>query len=80
MYTFTVYAGTKWFSRRKLLTPTFHFKILEDFVQVFNEHSNTLVEELDKVARDEKDCNIYPFITRCALDIINGKYLTHFDF
>ncbi|XP_027231572.2 cytochrome P450 4C1 [Penaeus vannamei] len=61
--------GSKWHSRRKLLTPAFHFKILEDFLDVFNGQSTTMVQQLRGKA-DGKPFDIFPFITRCALDII----------
>ncbi|XP_069680185.1 cytochrome P450 4C1-like [Periplaneta americana] len=61
--------GAKWHSHRKMLTPTFHFKILDNFVSVFSENSNILVQKLQ--GQVGKDCfNIYPYITHCALDII----------
>lgn len=31
--------GRKWHARRKIITPTFHFKILEQFVETFHEKS-----------------------------------------
>lgn len=64
--------GSKWHSRRKLLTPAFHFKILEDFLDVFNGQSTTMVQQLRGKA-DGKPFDIFPFITRCALDIICGE-------
>jgi len=42
--------GPKWLSRRRLLTPTFHFKILEEYVPVFNRHADNLVNKLEKLA------------------------------
>lgn len=54
-----------------MLTPTFHFKILEEFIQVFNEQSVVLVEKLNK--KVGQDFDIFPFVTRCTLDIICGK-------
>ncbi|KAK7073669.1 Cytochrome P450 4V2, partial [Halocaridina rubra] len=61
--------GGKWFSRRKMLTPAFHFKILEDFVDIFNTQSNVMVNKLKKKANGET-FDIFPYITLCALDII----------
>ncbi|XP_065568203.1 cytochrome P450 4c3-like [Artemia franciscana] len=63
--------GSKWHSRRKLLTPAFHFKILDDFLQVFNEQSKIFQSKLLKVnGRSPDGFNIFPYITRCALDAI----------
>ncbi|XP_041362839.1 cytochrome P450 4V2-like [Gigantopelta aegis] len=61
--------GTKWHTHRKLLTPTFHFKILNDFITVFNEKSQILTRRLSGKA-DGKPFNIFQHITLCALDII----------
>jgi len=61
--------GEKWKIRRKLLTPTFHFKILHDFLAVFNDQSRTLQKKLAKHA-DGKTYNVFNDITLCALDII----------
>ncbi|KAL7306904.1 hypothetical protein TKK_0001063 [Trichogramma kaykai] len=62
-------SGPKWHSRRKILTPTFHFNILDDFVQVFGEQTEILVKKL--ISRiDEPRFNVFPLITLCTLDII----------
>lgn len=111
--------GAKWHSHRKMITPTFHFKILDMFVDVFVEKCQILVDKLaDKLEQDKRDklngqvdkladtlskgvadkrmngqvdkladrtdklgdkladqsegeaFDVYPFITRCAMDII----------
>ncbi|XP_049765138.1 cytochrome P450 4C1-like [Schistocerca cancellata] len=61
--------GAKWHSRRKMITPAFHFKILDNFIEVFAEKSEILIDIL-KTKADGKPFDIYPYITRCALDII----------
>nr|XP_042910442.1 cytochrome P450 4V2-like isoform X2 [Parasteatoda tepidariorum] len=61
--------GKKWSYRRKLLTPTFHFRILEDFVPVFSDQSNILVSRLRKLEKDSWT-DVVPLITACTLDII----------
>ncbi|KAB1257726.1 Cytochrome P450 4V2 [Camelus dromedarius] len=61
--------GNKWRSRRKMLTPTFHFAILEDFLDVMNEQANILVNKLEKHVNQEA-FNCFFYITLCALDII----------
>lgn len=67
--------GKKWFERRKMLTPTFHFKILGDFVQVFNEQSQNLIQQLHDAIKLKNEIDVYPFITRCTLDIICGLFI-----
>ncbi|CAM4551987.1 cytochrome P450 4V2-like [Caretta caretta] len=61
--------GDKWRSRRKMITPTFHFTILADFLEVMNEQATILVDKLEKhVDKEPFDC--FLDITLCALDII----------
>lgn len=69
--------GDLWRSRRKLLTPAFHFKILNSFVDVFNEQSRILcgiIEEICQSFTEGKgEMDVHPLITKCSLDIICGK-------
>ena len=60
-----------------MLTPAFHFKILEDFMEVFNKHSQTFVNKL--LLQDGKEAfNIFPYCTLCTLDIILGKDIFYY--
>ncbi|XP_037328235.1 cytochrome P450 4V2 [Pungitius pungitius] len=61
--------GNKWRQRRKMLTPTFHFSILTDFLDVMNEQAAVLVEKLEKQA-GKGEFDSFSHITLCALDII----------
>ncbi|XP_069936113.1 cytochrome P450 4c3 isoform X2 [Cherax quadricarinatus] len=61
--------GSHWQTRRKLLTPAFHFKILEQFVDVFNKQSNKLVNKLQKNA-DGIPFDIFDDIAVCVLDAL----------
>ncbi|PSN43016.1 Cytochrome P450 4C1 [Blattella germanica] len=59
----------KWHTHRKILTPTFHFKILEQFVEVFVEKTEILMKKLEeKVGTGEFD--MFRLVGLCALDII----------
>jgi cytochrome P450 family 4 len=61
--------GIKWKKHRRIITPTFHFKILEQFINSFDAAGDVMVEKLKK----HLGClsvDIYPFVTLCALDII----------
>jgi cytochrome P450 family 4 len=66
-------SGQKWFNKRKTITPTFHFKILEQFVEVFNQKGDILIDKLSKKGDDGEEFNIYNYITLFALDVISGK-------
>ncbi|KAK2552814.1 Cytochrome P450 4V2 [Acropora cervicornis] len=61
--------GSKWRMRRKLITPTFHFRILNDFIKVFEEQAKILVSRLQGTV-NQGVFNIMPYISLCTLDII----------
>ncbi|KAJ8015148.1 hypothetical protein DPEC_G00023140 [Dallia pectoralis] len=61
--------GDKWRGRRKMLTPTFHFSILAEFLEVMNEKTEVLLKKLETQAGREP-FNCFNYITLCALDII----------
>nr|XP_022906467.1 cytochrome P450 4C1-like isoform X2 [Onthophagus taurus] len=61
--------GVKWHQRRKMITPTFHFKILEHFMPVFVKKSKLLIDYLEKESNGN-GFDICPYITHCTLDII----------
>lgn len=63
--------GEKWKSHRKILTPSFHYTILEEFVQTFDKASKVLVRKLeDEVISNNTSVEIYKYLTLCTLDII----------
>ncbi|EFA04693.1 cytochrome P450 CYP4BN11 [Tribolium castaneum] len=61
--------GAKWKKHRQIITPTFHFQILENFVDVFEKNGKILTKQLEKHL-NEDSVNVYGFVNLCALDII----------
>ncbi|XP_071572410.1 cytochrome P450 4C1-like isoform X1 [Temnothorax nylanderi] len=61
--------GAKWHSRRKILTPTFHFNILQQFVEI-------LIEEGENMAKSLKNTggtvvkDLVPFVSKHTLNAI----------
>uniref|UniRef100_A0A1I8Q1G9 Cytochrome P450 n=1 Tax=Stomoxys calcitrans TaxID=35570 RepID=A0A1I8Q1G9_STOCA len=47
----------KWFSRRKLLTPAFHFNVLQTFNDIFKEESLKLLKKLQCMPKEEIEVN-----------------------
>ncbi|GMS92322.1 hypothetical protein PENTCL1PPCAC_14497, partial [Pristionchus entomophagus] len=60
--------GDKWRSRRKMLTPTFHFSMLDGYIATMNRHAKICVDILED--RSGKKVDMYPVVKMCALDII----------
>ncbi|KAL4708377.1 hypothetical protein ACJJTC_019613 [Scirpophaga incertulas] len=58
-----------WRRRRKILVPAFSPKIVENFVEVFAEQSQTLTERLDNHANKEK-FSIWPYVSTYTLDSV----------
>ena len=65
----------KWRRNRRLLTPAFHFQILENFFDVFDSNANIFCQQLEKIVGTGQEINIYPYLKRCTLDVICGKSL-----
>ncbi|KAI5651467.1 cytochrome p450 domain-containing protein [Phthorimaea operculella] len=57
--------GNKWHSRRKILTPTFHFNILKSFSTIIEEKSLNLVKELRRSQGQEQE--VFSIISNATL-------------
>lgn len=66
--------GSLWSHRRKLLTPCFHFTVLDKFYDPINKHAlvmrDTLTQEFCE--KEVGFQEILPFMHRCTLDVICG--------
>ncbi|KAL5285735.1 hypothetical protein ACFFRR_007423 [Megaselia abdita] len=62
--------GTKWFKHRKMITPSFHFKILVDFLDVMNENSDKFMQQLQAKAEAKDMFDIQDMIHFFTLDTI----------
>ncbi len=62
-----------------MLTPAFHFNILEAFLPAMNEQSQVLVTKIRQqvIESQEKGAvlDVVPYITYAALDIICGEWV-----
>ncbi|XP_061385989.1 cytochrome P450 4d2-like [Musca vetustissima] len=63
--------GKKWHTRRKIITPAFHFKILEQFVEVFDQQSTIMAKNLYARANGRTAIDMFPVVCRMALDTIS---------
>lgn len=69
---FTYSTGKKWRSRRRMLTPSFHFSILKEFFTVIHAKCEELTDRLSDECGD-KPFDVCPYISQCSLGIIMGK-------
>lgn len=68
--------GSKWFKRRKILTPAFHFKILSQFIETFEQQAKVLIKSLYTKVQDNDSCIVlYDLVNLYTLDTICGKYV-----
>jgi cytochrome P450 len=58
--------GEKWKTRRHLITPSFHFDILNDFLMVMNEQSDIFIDNLTKKSKSKKSL-IYVHLSQIVL-------------
>lgn len=70
----------QWHTHRRLITPTFHFSILETFLAVFEENARILVNCFKTFADSGKPVDINQLISRCTLDVISGNKMCRYFF
>lgn len=69
-----MYLGAKWFMQRKMLTPAFHFKMLEGFVEIFGRRGAQFTQFLQSKANGEF-FDIQPDIHVSTLGVICGMFI-----
>ncbi|KAL7738167.1 hypothetical protein ACLKA6_006507 [Drosophila palustris] len=64
--------GHQWAVRRKLITPSFHFRILKDFLHVMNETSERFMKLLEQESSSAQSqvLDIQRLVTRNTIDVI----------
>ncbi|EDW00809.1 cytochrome P450 4e5, mitochondrial [Drosophila grimshawi] len=62
--------GSKWHKHRKMITPAFHFNILQDFHQVMNETSTTFINQLKKISAGDNIIDFQNETHYLTLDVI----------
>lgn len=65
--------GQKWHKHRKMITPSFHFKILQDFHEVMNTNSTKFMEKLRIVSKGETIFDFQNVVNYLTLDVICGE-------
>lgn len=66
--------GKKWFERRKVITPAFHFKILEEYVEIFDRLGNVFVNKVLAKYKPTDEVELYPLAILYALDVMCGEW------
>lgn len=61
-------SGERWFKLRRLITPAFHFQILERFIPIYEEQGEVFIKNLSDQIGQVVD--VVPMLHNMALDII----------
>uniref|UniRef100_A0A1A9W2A2 Cytochrome P450 n=1 Tax=Glossina brevipalpis TaxID=37001 RepID=A0A1A9W2A2_9MUSC len=62
--------GSKWHTRRKIITPAFHFGMLEKFLKVFDQQSEIFVKSLQTKADGKTVIEMFSEVCLTTLNII----------
>lgn len=62
--------GDKWHRMRKMLTPAFHFGILDRFCEIFAEKADDFVDKINEFSDTGKSFRIHSMITEATLEIV----------
>ncbi|CAD7012862.1 unnamed protein product [Ceratitis capitata] len=62
--------GRKWYTHRKIITPSFHFKILQNFHEVMNKNSSKFIEILRRVSEKDTIFDFQDMTHYLTMDVI----------
>ena len=62
--------GEKWYRNRRLLTPAFHFEILQSYMSVYNSCLKVLIDKWSSSASKNEPVKLFDTISLLSLDII----------
>ncbi|KAJ3659327.1 hypothetical protein Zmor_011019 [Zophobas morio] len=74
--------GEKWLNRRRILTPAFHFNILQQFVEIFNKQTDDLVKTFGDLGNQVNVCvdnHIAQFTLKTLAETAMGTQLKFFN-
>jgi len=71
MFSIIYILGAKWHSRRKMLSPTFHYNILQQFVAILIEEGEIMTETL-KNTQSTVVKDLVSFVSEHTLNTICG--------
>ncbi|RDD42229.1 Leukotriene-B4 omega-hydroxylase 3 [Trichoplax sp. H2] len=62
--------GTKWARNRRLVTPAFHFEIMQSYVEVMNQCVSIFIEKLNEHAVDNTRISVFDTVRLLSFDIL----------
>ncbi|KAL9880783.1 cytochrome P450 4d2-like [Glossina fuscipes fuscipes] len=63
-------SSTKWYGRHKIITPAFHYKLLNQYIEIFDKNSIELTQQLETYADGRTVLDAYFWTARSTLAII----------
>ena len=64
--------GEKWHKRRRILTPAFHFNVLQKYAIIIIENSTKMIDSLKSLKKDSTQ-SLVSFTAKHTLDVICGN-------
>ncbi|XP_075040092.1 cytochrome P450 4B1-like [Mixophyes fleayi] len=65
-----VTSGKRWFHRRRLLTPAFHYDVLKPYLAIMGDCTKTMLDKWERLIPDKKPIEVSNDISLMALDTI----------
>lgn len=62
--------NNKWLTRRRMLTPAFHFDILRSYISIYNESVDSLINKWERHVEGKSSLDIFNDISLMTLDVM----------